>query len=140
MFKATLLGFHFLTSVLLSGYNGETIVVHNIPNEISYSGFQEVELIVLKDTFTGPAKLVIDWSRVGVEVEEGYSSGSSFSFDGKKSLHIWYSIEEHNVISLTYKVKGDAQNLNNLKGYFSYLKDGQTIKVPLSQSDFSLIQ
>ena len=140
MFKATLLGFHFLTSVLLSGYNGETVVAHNIPNEISAKDFQEIELLVLKEAFTGPAKLVIDWSRVDLEVAEGYSSGSSFSFDGKKSLHIWYSIEENNVISLTYKVKGKAQNLNNLKGYFSYVKDGSTVKVPLSQSDFSFIQ
>ena len=138
MFKATLLGFHFLTSVLLSGYNGETIVAHNIPNEISFTDFQDVELIVLKDEFTGPAKLVIDWSGVDVKVKEGYSSGSSFSFDGKKSLHIWYSIEKNNVISLTYKVKGNAKNLNNLKGYFSYIKNGSVVKVPLSQSDFTL--
>lgn len=138
MFKATLLGFHFLTSVLLSGYNGETIVAHNIPNEISFSEFQEVELIVLKDAFSGPAKLVIDWSGVDVKVKEGYSSGSSFSFDGKQSKHIWYSIEENNVISLTYQVKGNAKNLNRLKGYFAYPSENGVIKIPLSQSNFSL--
>lgn len=134
MFKTTLLGLHFLTSVLLSGYKGETVAVHNLTETTSSSSFQNVELIIVKEAFTGPAKLTIDWSSVkGVEVEEVYSSGASFSFDGKQSLHIWYSIEDGNVVNLNYKVKGQLSNLSQIKGQFSYIKDGKVENVSLKK-------
>lgn len=139
MFKATLLGLHFLTSVLLSGYKGETIAVHNLEETISSSSTQNVELIIVKEAFEGPAKLTIDWSSVkGVEVEEVYSSGASFSFDGKQSLHIWYSIEDDNVVNLNYKVKGKLTDIFQIKGYFSYVKDGEIVKVPLQKHQLAV--
>lgn len=140
MFKATLLGFHFLTTVLLSGYKGETIVAHNL-EEISKTVFQDIELIIVKEDFTGPAKLIIDWPKYSkVEVEEVYSSEASFSYDGDKSLYIWYSIPEDNVINLTYRIKGQLSDLKDLKGYFSYIQDGEVVKKPVSLHDFSVLK
>ena len=139
MFKATLLGLHFLTSVLLSGYKGETIAVHNLENSTSSSTTQDVELIIVKEAFSGPAKLTIDWSSVkGIEVEEVYSSGASFSFDGQQSLHIWYSIQGNNILSLNYKVKGQLGDINQIKGQFSYIKDGKAVTVPLKKHQIAV--
>jgi hypothetical protein len=133
MFKATLLGFHFLTSLLLSGYKGETMVTHNLPETIVASEEQEIEMVILKDNFEGPAKLVIDWSKTNLDVKEGYSSGASFSFLGKKSLFIWYNIESNNVVTLTYKVKGNLNQAHQkVTGHFYYVKNGETIKVPVT--------
>jgi hypothetical protein len=132
MFKATLLGFHFLTSLLLSGYKGETTVVHNLPELITTTEETEIEMIILKDNFEGPAKLVIDWSKTNVHITEGFSSGASFSYNNKKSLFIWYSIESDNIITLTYKIKGKLNDAHQkVTGYFYYVKNGETIKVPV---------
>lgn len=133
MFKTTLLGLHFLTSLLFSNYKGETTVVHNLPETIVASKEQEIEMIILKDNFEGPAKLVIDWSKTNVEVKEGYSSGASFSFLGKKSLFIWYSIESNNIVTLSYKIKGNLTDAHQkVTGHFYYMKDGKSVKVPVT--------
>ncbi|CAG5085295.1 hypothetical protein [Parvicella tangerina] len=113
---------------------GNVSVEHQAPSEMDAGGEVEVTITLNKGAITGPARLKLDFADAeGLEAEGIDNAGASFSFSEGSALFIWYSIQPDEQLTLTYKLKADANasGTKTISGTFSYLDEEERKKLEI---------
>ena len=138
MLKSAFLLINIIGFVLFPFLYIENVSVdHKLPAEIKAGEEIIVEIILSKQTVSGPARLKLDFSNAtGITASEVESAGASFTFKDNAALFIWYSIPADEVISLKYKLSAaeGITGAQSVSGSFSFV-DGderRKVEIPIS--------
>ncbi|NEN25184.1 hypothetical protein G3O08_16910 [Cryomorpha ignava] len=102
----------------------------------------KVDLTIQKSGLQGFAKIEENIPN-GYTVIDLKSSSAVFSLDDTKVKYIWYDIPENETVTVSYKmlpvIAMDATT-PKIDGYFSYLKDEETITIPIGETTPEIAQ
>lgn len=102
----------------------------------------KVDLTIKKSGLQGFAKIEENIPN-GYTVIDLKSSSAVFSLDDTKVKYIWYDIPENETVMVSYKllpvIAMDATT-PKIDGYFSYLKDEETITIPIGETAPAIAQ
>lgn len=99
----------------------------------------KVRLKVKKGELEGFAKLV-DTVPEGFKAIAKKEGGSSFSFDGNKAKFVWMDLPGKKTLKVRYRLvaKTATPGRYEIRGGFSYLKDGNTVRETVAPSGIEL--
>lgn len=102
----------------------------------------KVDLTIQKTGLQGFAKIEENIPN-GYTVIDLKSSSAVFSLDDTKVKYIWYDIPENETVTVSYKmlpvIAMDATT-PKIDGYFSYLRDEETITIPIGETTPAITQ
>jgi len=129
MTKAILIFINIIGFLLFTILNiNEVVITHTAAKEIAIGQEVEVNLIINKNNFSGPGRLILDLSQAeGITVKENMSDGSSFTFKDNEVLYIWYDLpsDKSIVISYTIIAKENSNGIKKIAGDFSFINDNE---------------
>ena len=129
MSKAILIFINIIGFLIFTILNiNEVVITHTAPKEIAIGQEVEVNLIINKNTFSGPGRLRLDLTQAdGITVKENMSDGSSFTSKENEVLFIWYDLpsEKNIVISYTVVAQENISGMKKISGDFSFINENE---------------